>query len=85
MALYLYDAATRTRELLWADPDIACGDPIPVRPRERPPVIASQLARKAANEGRFLLADVYQGLTKCRAARSSRCAWWPCRPRRIRP
>lgn len=63
MALYLYDAGTRTRELLWADPDIACGDPIPVRARERPPVIASQLASDAAKEGRFLLVDVYQGLT----------------------
>jgi hypothetical protein len=62
MALYLYDAATRSRELLWADAAIACGDPIPVRPRERPPVIASQLAANAPQEGRFLLADVYQGL-----------------------
>ncbi len=63
MSLYVYDAATRTRELLWSDPDIACGDPIPVRPRERPPVVASQLARGMEKEGRFLLADVYQGLT----------------------
>jgi hypothetical protein len=63
MALYLYDVATRARELLWADPDISCGDPIPVRARERPPVIASQFAWEAMKEGRFLLADVYQGLT----------------------
>ncbi len=63
MALYLYDAATRTRELLWTDQDITCGDPIPVRPRERPPIIASQLAEKVAKEGRFLVADVYNGLT----------------------
>ncbi len=62
MALYLYDAATRTRELLWTDPDIACGDPIPVRPRERPPILASQLAGGAPKEGTFLLADVYRGL-----------------------
>jgi hypothetical protein len=63
MALYLYDAATRTRELLWADAETSCFDPIPVRPRERPPVIASQLASSAAKEGNFLLTDVYQGLT----------------------
>jgi len=63
MAIYFYDALTRTRELLWADERIACGDPIPVRPRERPPVLASQLDNAAPNEGRFLLADVYQGLT----------------------
>jgi hypothetical protein len=62
MALYHYDAATRTRELLWIDDDITCGDPIPVRPRERPPVIASVLARHAAPEGRFLVSDVYRGL-----------------------
>jgi cytochrome c553 len=62
MALYLYDAATRTRELLWTDNDITCGDPIPVRPRERPPIIASQLPGLAAKEGRFLVSDVYRGL-----------------------
>jgi len=62
MALYLYDAATRSRELLWADAAIACGDPIPVRPRDQPPVIASQFAAATSREGRFLLADVYQGL-----------------------
>jgi hypothetical protein len=63
MALYLYDAATRTRELLWSDQAISCGDPIPVRSRERPPVIASQLANDAAKEGRFFVSDVYSGLT----------------------
>jgi cytochrome c553 len=62
MALYLYDAATRTRELLWLDHDITCGDPIPVRPRERPPIIASQLPGAVAKEGRFLVGDVYRGL-----------------------
>lgn len=62
MALYLFDAATGTRELLVADPEFSCGDPIPVRPRERPPVLASTLATDSSNEGRFLLADVYQGL-----------------------
>ena len=63
MALYLFDAATRTRELLWSDDKISCGDPIPVRPRERPPVIATQLANNAAKEGRFLISDVYRGLS----------------------
>ena len=63
MALYLYDAGTRRRELLWSDTDITCGDPIPIRPRERPPVIASQLLADARPEGRFLVSDVYRGLT----------------------
>lgn len=62
MALYLYDAETRSRELLWASDEMSCSDPIPIRPRERPPVIANQIAPDAADEGCFLLADVYQGL-----------------------
>jgi hypothetical protein len=61
-ALYLYDAATRTRELLWANSELACGDPIPVLPRERPPMVASQLPEAATEDGRFLLTDVYRGL-----------------------
>lgn len=63
MAIYLYDALTRSRELLWADPEVGCGDPIPVRPRERPPVLASRLAGGSSGEGTFLLTDVYAGLT----------------------
>ncbi|MBI5694085.1 MAG: discoidin domain-containing protein [Verrucomicrobia bacterium] len=62
MALYLYDAATRTRELLWSDRDISCGDPLPVRARERPPILASQLVADAGSTGSFLVSDVYQGL-----------------------
>jgi hypothetical protein len=62
MALYLFDAATRTRELLWIDDDISCGDPMPVRARERPPILASTLAQNAAPEGRFLVSDVHRGL-----------------------
>ena len=54
------------RELLWADPAIACGDPIPVRARQRPPVISSSLAWEGPKEGRFLLSDVYRGLDKAR-------------------
>ena len=61
-ALYLYDAATGTRELLWADSHTACGDPIPVRPRETPPIVASQLPETPSEDGRFLLTDVYRGL-----------------------
>jgi hypothetical protein len=62
MSLYLFDAATGTKELLWADPDFTCGDPIPLRPRERPPVVASALAWDGPKEGRFLLTDVTRGL-----------------------
>ncbi|MBN2508241.1 MAG: discoidin domain-containing protein [Verrucomicrobia bacterium] len=62
MALYLFDAAGH-KELLWADPAIGCVDPIPVRPRPRPPVVASNIAWDQPREGRFFLADVYRGLT----------------------
>ncbi len=67
MALYLYDAETRSRELIWCDPEIACGDPIPVRTRPRPPIIASTLPDESPKEGRFLLADVTRGLTRAQA------------------
>lgn len=67
MALYLYDAELRTRELLWLDPEIACGDPIPVRPRPRPPIFASALPSDAPPEGKFLLADVTRGLSRAQA------------------
>jgi hypothetical protein len=62
MALHVFDAATGTKELLWADPAMTCGDPIPLRPRERPPALAGAPAWGGPKEGRFLLADVYRGL-----------------------
>ncbi|MCX6905207.1 MAG: discoidin domain-containing protein [Verrucomicrobia bacterium] len=61
MDVYYFDAAVG-RELLWFDPAIGCGDPIPLRARPRPPVLSGALARDASKEGRFFLADVYQGL-----------------------
>lgn len=67
MAVYLFDAAGG-KELLYSDPEIACGDPIPVRPRSTPPNLASVVDWAGAKEGRFLLADVHQGL----AARAGR-------------
>jgi hypothetical protein len=62
LALYLYDAETRTRELLWADAQVACGDPIPVGSRERPTQLAPQTAGHGPKEGSFLVTDVYRGL-----------------------
>lgn len=64
--LYLYDAALRRRELLWNDPAIACVDPIPVRPRTRAPILASSVTPELPREGRFLVADVTQGLQRAR-------------------
>jgi len=61
MDLYLFDSVAG-RELLWADPEIGCGDPIPLRPREKPPVVAGHSQLASVGEGRFLLSDVYAGL-----------------------
>lgn len=66
MALYLYDAALRTRELLWLDPDLSCGDPIPVRPSAPPPKLADSDTEGVPQEGRFLVANVAEGLPDVR-------------------
>ncbi len=60
MGLYLLDAFGN-QELLYRDQAISSGNPIPLRPRPKPPVYAHQ-ASDAAQEGRFFLQDVYQGL-----------------------
>ena len=62
MGLYLYDAKTRTKELLCRDAAISCACPIPIRPRKKPPVHVGPVDRDGPQEGRFLLADVYRGL-----------------------
>ncbi len=49
------------RELVHADPAISCYAPMLVKPRPRPPV--AQPATEPQEPGRFLLVDVYQGLT----------------------
>jgi cytochrome c553 len=50
--LYLLDSFGN-RELLYRDPALACLDPIPLRPRARPPVLPAQTtqARKDRREG----------------------------------
>jgi hypothetical protein len=69
LGLYLYDAFGN-QELLYRDPDISSGNPIPVRPRPKPPVYAGVAAdgRRGGHAflpveaGGFLLQDVYRGL-----------------------
>jgi len=61
MALYFFDAAGG-KELLYFDPEISCGDPIPVRERPRPATLAQHVNWDGPKEGRFLLSDVYRGL-----------------------
>lgn len=59
--IYLYDAFGNL-ELIYRDPDIGSMSPQPLRPRPRPPVIASSMDWRKP-EASFLLQDVYRGLT----------------------
>ncbi len=45
-------------ELLYRKPGLLCSDPIPVAPRDVPPVIPAQSPRDSAQEGEFIMADV---------------------------
>ena len=61
LGIYLYDAFGNL-ELLHRDPSLCSMYPIPVRPRTRPPVLASEVDWNGRQEGRFLVQDVYAGL-----------------------
>lgn len=61
MSLYLFDAAG-CRELIYRDTKVTSVEPIPVKPRPRPPVLASHVEWDKTKEGRMLLTDVYRGL-----------------------
>jgi hypothetical protein len=57
--LYLVDSFGN-KELIYRDPDISCLNPIPVRPRPRPPVVPERAAAPGAHEATVLVTDVYQ-------------------------
>ncbi|HEY3325254.1 MAG TPA: hypothetical protein VGP72_32680 [Planctomycetota bacterium] len=58
--IYLIDTLGG-RELIYCDPSISCFDPIPLRPRAMPPVIASELAGKDKEKtGVFMVQNVYE-------------------------
>jgi len=61
LGLYLYDAFGNLN-LIYRDAEISSQNPIPVRPRPRPPLYSSSLALDGPQEGSFLLQDVYEGL-----------------------
>lgn len=61
MGLYLFDAQGG-REMIYRDPDISSMYPIPLRSQPTPPVIASGVNWDGPQEGRFMVADVTQGL-----------------------
>ncbi|MGD0093686.1 MAG: discoidin domain-containing protein [Planctomycetota bacterium] len=60
--IYLYDAFGNL-DLLYRDPEISSLCPIPVKARPKPPALADTVAWDGPQEGRFLLQDVYQGLS----------------------
>ena len=47
--IYLIDAFGN-KELVWRDPQVPCLDPIPLRSRQRPPVIPTQTTQHAADK-----------------------------------
>ena len=62
--IYLVDAFGN-RELVYRDPDISCHQPIPLRPRRKPPVVtenSERLAGAASAEATVAVMDVYQSL-----------------------
>ena len=61
LGIYLLDVFGN-RELLYRDPDIGSTNPMPLRPRPVPPVIASDLPADGPPVGEMLLMDVYEGL-----------------------
>jgi len=59
-AIYLIDTLGG-RELIYYDPEVSCFSPIPIRPRPRPPVLASSVGKsRDGATGRFVVQDVYQ-------------------------
>ena len=62
LGIYLYDAFGNL-ELLHRDPSIASMCPIPVRPRSKPPEHPSTVDWSGAQEGRFFVQDVYEGMS----------------------
>jgi hypothetical protein len=65
MGIYLYDAFGNL-ELLYRDPDISSMHPIALAPRPTPPVHSAVADWQGAQEGRFLVQDVYRGLEPVR-------------------
>jgi hypothetical protein len=61
LGIYLYDSFGN-RDLLYRDGEISSMDPLPLRPRQAPAVLASNIEWDGQQEGRFLLVNVYDGL-----------------------
>ena len=63
--IYLVDIFGN-KELIYRDPEIACQNPVPLRPRVKPPIVPDKslrLAEGQAGEGTLALINVYDTLT----------------------
>jgi len=60
--VFLLDVRGNKR-LVYEDPAVGCYGPLPLRPRPRPPVVASLVDADEVSYGACLLVDVYRGLT----------------------
>jgi len=61
-AVYLFDATAGSMELVHRDLKISTTYPIPIAPRQRPPILPENIDRDGPKEGRFLISDIYRGL-----------------------
>jgi hypothetical protein len=61
--LYLLNETGRV-QLIYRDPEISCWQPLPLKPRKRPPVLSSSFDAELAakNQAVCVIADVYRGL-----------------------
>jgi hypothetical protein len=61
LGLYLFDTFGNL-DLIYRDPEISSETPLPVKPRPRPPQVASLVNRTGPEEGQLILIDVSRGL-----------------------
>ena len=69
--LYLVDCFGN-KELLYRDMNISSSWPIPLRPRDKPPVLPSALTAEGKAEGTFFVQNVYESWTPLPKARITR-------------
>ncbi len=62
LGLYLCDRFGNL-ELLYRDEHLSSMNPIPVRPRRKPPIHATEVDWDGAQEGAFLIQNIHEGLT----------------------
>jgi len=61
LGIYLFDTFGNMN-LIYRDPAISSMYPLPIRPRRRPPTVASLVEGDGPQEAEMLMLDVYQGL-----------------------